>query len=54
MSQRARNLCSLLLFVGSVFVGFFENMHIIKWSLLVTLLFNLASVLFDLDIVQQE
>lgn len=46
-SQRARKLCPLLLFVGSVFVGFFEKMCTIKYSLLVTLLLNLAFVVWS-------
>lgn len=56
VSQRVRKLCSLLLFVGSVFVGFFfffwEYTYTIKCSLLVTLLLNVAFVSFDVDIGQ--
>ena len=54
MSQTARKLCSLLLFAGSVFVVFLRTCVLtINCSLLVTLLLNLAFVMFDLDIGQQ-
>lgn len=42
----------MFLFVDSVFVGFLENMHIIKYSLLVTVLLNLVLVISDLDLEQ--